>query len=489
MNEKINLGIVISIFGGVLFLLTAYLLIDLHIIKFGTGSEEENNSVIIDDNPIGPSVITNETVDPVLSDGNETEVVVPTPTPIPTPTPEPKPEPKPETKPEEPEEQVDTKGTILFNEKKYECYAGDTIDTVISASYVQTINKQSNVQSYSSSNTKIATIAKSPDINVRCIGCVAVQIKCVSEGKTKLKATSDTGATTSVDINVKKIPAGNIRFSSTKYECVVGQKVYTEMSVSDADTAHPDNIKSYKSDDNSIVSIEPATDVHTNCIKCVGLYLKCLKPGSTNITGTSVNGATVSVSTTVNNDLGKVTFDKSGYTCTEGESVNVTINASASNKNEAGSPNVLEPSHYIKTISTGDNSIASVGTKYGTNSVSATINCNKTGNTEITAISNTGVTVKAPITVKAAPSSITFTPSSISCSAGKTVSVQITYKPITSYEATIENTSIAKMNKSSIQFNCNDCISLDIKCIKAGSTKLKFRLINGYEKSLYITVR
>ena len=118
MNEKINLGIVISIFGGVLFLLTAYLLIDLHIIKFGTDSEEENNSVIIDDNPIGPSVVTNETVSPVTSNENETEVVVP------VPTPEPKPEPTPEpTKPEEPEETIDTKGTISFNESKYECYA------------------------------------------------------------------------------------------------------------------------------------------------------------------------------------------------------------------------------------------------------------------------------------------------------------------------------------------------------------------------------
>ena len=72
-NRKVNLGIVISIFGGVLILLTAYLLIDLHIIDFGKGDKPEDNSVIIDDNPpIGPS-ITNETVSPVISEENETK--------------------------------------------------------------------------------------------------------------------------------------------------------------------------------------------------------------------------------------------------------------------------------------------------------------------------------------------------------------------------------------------------------------------------------
>ena len=499
MNGKGNLGIIISIFAGVLILLTAYLLIDLHVIDFGSGEEEEDNSVIIDDNPpIGPT-ITNETVSPVVSDGNETETVVEDPKPQQEQPEQPKKETeKPQQEqqqqqqPQEQEEQIDTKGTISYDEDKYECYVGDSFAAVISASYVQSINKQSHVKSYSSSNNKIATVSKHPSLAVNCVGCVAVEVKCLAEGKTTLKATSDTGATTSVNITVKKVPAGTISFSKTSFECVLGQKLGTDLKVTSSDINHLDSIKSYKSNDTSIASLT-LSELQPNCYGCIALNINCLKVGTTTLTATSSNGASVTTNVTVKQDLGKISFDKTSYTCTEGDLINAVVTASPSNNNEAGSTNILQPSHYPTNITSESESMVSIGRErnqsYGDGKENFTIYCNKAGKTEITAVANTGATVKAPVTVKAASSSVTYSPSSISCTAGKTVSVQVTFNPARGYDISMADTSIASYSRSSIQFNCTDCVSLDIKCLKKGSTTLKTKLINGYEKTLNITVK
>ncbi len=493
-NRKVNLGIVISIFGGVLILLTAYLLIDLHIIDFGKEDKPEDNSVIIDDNPpIGPS-ITNETVSPVISEENETsQIVEPTPQPEPEPTPTPQPETQQQTTPTQNEDNSD-KGTVSFDQSKYECFVGDEIDTVISASYVQSLNTQSHVKTYTSSNTKIATISKHPTISVRCIGCVAVSIKCVAEGKTTLKATSDTGATASANITVKKIPAGSINFSKSSYECNLGEKFTTDITVySNSSYNKPDGLKSYKSNDTSIVALE-ASNTQPRCIGCMSVDVKCLKIGTTTITATTNFGGSVTANVKVKQDLGKINFEKSSYTCTEGDTIETSVSATTSNNNEAGSPNYIQSLPFPSSFSSGDNSVATLtedlaNGKGGGTSKALAIKCLKAGKTTLSAVSSTGATVSVPITVKEKPSTITFNPSSISCTAGKTTSVQISYSPDISYEATTENTQISTITKSPIQLNTSNTISFDVKCIKAGSTKLKFKLSNGFEKSLNITVK
>ena len=485
-NRKVNLGIVISIFGGVLILLTAYLLIDLHIIDFGKEDKPEENAVIIDDNPpIGPSV-TNETVNPIISEENETSQIV-------EPMPTPEPEPQQQTIPTQSEDNTD-KGTISFDQNKYECFVGDEIDTVISASFVQSINAQSHVKTYTSSNTKIATIKKHPTISVRCIGCVAVSIKCVAEGKTTLKATSDTGATASANITVKKVPAGSINFSKSSYECSLGEKFTTDITVySNSSYNKPDGLKSYKSNDTSIVALE-ASNSQPRCIGCMSIDVKCLKIGTTTITATTNFGGSVTASVKVKQDLGKINFEKSSYTCTEGDTIETSAYAETSNNNEAGSPNYIQNLPFPSSIISNDTSIATltealINGKGGGSSKTFAIKCLKAGKTTLSAVSSTGATVSVPITVKEKPSTVTFNPSSISCTAGKTTNVQISYSPDISYEFTSENTQIATTNKSAIQLNASGTVSFDVKCVKAGSTKLKFKLSNGFEKTLNVTVK
>ena len=93
------------------------------------------------------------------------------------------------------------KGTIKFSKTSYTCNVGETISTEIMA-LSDDINVK--VSDYASKNISIATIEKHPELVAKCNNCEAVQINCLKEGMTTLTATSSTGATTVVTVNVKK---------------------------------------------------------------------------------------------------------------------------------------------------------------------------------------------------------------------------------------------------------------------------------------------
>ena len=486
MNNGVDIKIVISLFVGVLILLGIYLLIDLHIIKFDdeNNSTVEENAVIIDENPIGPQ-ISNESVSPVNSEENNnetTEDVVAPEKPVETVTSEQKEEIK--------EPEIDKKGTISFDNKKIECYENEEVNVVISASYVQSINTQASVKSYTSSNTKIATITKHPTLEVDCVGCVAVKVRCVSAGKTTLKAKSSTGAEATASVVVKKIPAGNISFGKDSFECLPGQKFTTNLTVTSNNTKYVDGIKSYQSSDPSVASLTPS-DVQPRCTGCIALDIKCLKPGTTTFSAATNYGSNVSVKTTVNNDIGTISFDKNEYSCTEGDTITFKVNARKTvTNNEANSSYYNQKQVSVSSITAGDKTLVSLKqTESSSSDSKVNVTCKKAGKTSLTAVSNLGATATSSITVKAASSSIAFTPSVISCNAGKTVSVQVKYNPTNNTTFSIDNTGIASVSKSTIQFDCTDCVSLDIKCIKQGNATLKFKLINDFERSLNIVVK
>ena len=91
-----------------------------------------------------------------------------------------------------------TNPTIKYEKSSYTCKAGQSFVTKITASGL------SAVKSFKSSNTSVATIIKNPTIQVNCINCILVKVKCKKAGTSTLSAISTKGAKTAVKLTVKK---------------------------------------------------------------------------------------------------------------------------------------------------------------------------------------------------------------------------------------------------------------------------------------------
>lgn len=378
------------------------------------------------------------------------------------------------------------KGIIEFDKTSYTCSAGEKISASISAS---SSNLNTTVKSYNSSNTSIATIEKHPSISIKSPNAVAVQINCIKEGTVTLNATSSTGATTSskLKVNAQLQDLGTIEFAKTNYTCAAGEEISTIITAkSNNDKA---TVKSYVSDNTSIATIEKDPNVAVKCINCVAVRIKCKASGTVTLTSTSSTGATANSKVTVAKaDLGSIAFDKTSYTCTEGEKITTNITATSN-----------DLSARVASYKSGNTSIVTIEkhpniTAKSPQVVTVQVNCISEGQATLLATSSKGITTSVRIIVKKADSgSIKFEQTSYNCTPGKELSTIITASSLDN-TATVQsyksnNTSIATIEKDPNQaVKCINCVAVRIKCIKSGKATLTATSSKGATTTTVVNV-
>lgn len=92
--------------------------------------------------------------------------------------------------------------SIKFDKDSYTCKVGEKITALITAT--DSTDMSVRVSSFSSSNTKLATIKEHPFLISRCPNCEDVEIECLNEGNVILSAKSSTGAETKVNLQITK---------------------------------------------------------------------------------------------------------------------------------------------------------------------------------------------------------------------------------------------------------------------------------------------
>lgn len=90
-------------------------------------------------------------------------------------------------------------GTISFKRDSYSCKAGESFETMITASS-QTPGVR--IKSYSVSDTSLATIDTHTTYAVNCTNCLMVRVNCKKKGNLKMQAYSSTGAKVTVPLTI-----------------------------------------------------------------------------------------------------------------------------------------------------------------------------------------------------------------------------------------------------------------------------------------------
>ena len=380
------------------------------------------------------------------------------------------------------------KGTISYDKPSYSCKEGEKIDAIITAT---SNDLKAGVKSYKSMNTSIATVAKHPTMAVKCINCEAVQITCLKEGKVSLTAESTKGATTSVPLTVVAKDKGTIAYAQPSYTCKVGETISTTITAkydgNDSEDFIVPTVKTYTSANTAIAKVQKHSTLAVNCINCVAVEIKCLSPGTTTLNATSSLGASTSVKVVVEQPKNTIEFDKTSYSCTEGQKIDAIITATSD-----------DLSARVKSYKSSNTSVATI-VKHPTMAVkcincqAVQISCLKTGKVTLSAESTTGATTSVPLTVSEDKGTISYEQTSYSCKAGEKISTIITATSndasarVKSYTST--NTSIAKVEKHpTMVVKCINCVAVEISCLKEGKVSLTAESTKGATTSVPVNV-
>ena len=160
----------------------------------------------------------------------------------------------------------------------------------------------------------------------------------------KYSVTNDNRAETSLIAKLEKNKKDNtinddISFQMNNYSCIEGKNIKTNIKYEDV------KIKSYYTTDNKIATVE---QINETCEKCIAINIKCLKTGTTSLIAINENNKKIESNIKVESNVGAISFNKSEYTCTEGDKLYATI--TATNPVNA----------IVKTYSSSNTSIASI---------------------------------------------------------------------------------------------------------------------------------
>ena len=368
-------------------------------------------------------------------------------------------------------------GTITFDQSSFSCEEGEKLTTTITAG--GSLNAR--VESYTSSNTSIATIEKHPTISVKCINCIAVQITCKKAGDVTLSAKSNEGAKTTAKVKVKSVEE-KIFFDKSDYSCKAGEKVSATITAIGNFRTKVPMVESFKSENDEIARIIKHPDYTIKCINCVAVQINCNKVGTTAISAVSTTGAKGRATVTVTEaEKAKISFDKSSYTCVAGEKIDTTITA-------VGSGDKVET---VASYTSSNTSIATIEkhpdyTLKCINCVAVQITCKKSGTVTLTAKSSSGAKGTSTVKVTATkPNTITFDKSSYSCNAGEQITAEVRVNNNSNVMETIKSytssdTSIATIVKHpTLSVKCINCLALQITCKSAGTATLTAKGSNG----------
>lgn len=360
---------------------------------------------------------------------------------------------------------------ISLGLSKYDCKVGDTISTIIEARGGAT------VASYKSSDTTIATIQQDPKLVVYCINCIAVQIKCLKTGTTKLSAEASDGSKIETSFVVNPKTKSTIAFNKSQYDCKVGETVGATIIVS-GDTT--DTVKSFASSDKATATIEKDTSITPASKNITPVKIKCLKEGKVELTAESKNGAVVRAIPVVikAKAVGKVTFDNTKYSCVTGRTITTNVTATEGTVQSFKSSNAAVAS--IKEH-------PSITSKcFGCKTV--LITCKKAGLVELSAGSSTGASTVVKAEVK---DGVYFDKENYTCKKGASFTTYIRVSlegPLTNIKSyTSSNTSVATLAKKE-NVNYEKAVAVTVTCKKVGTSVLTVTSKKGVTYASTLTV-
>ena len=306
----------------------------------------------------------------------------------------------------------------------------------------------------------------------------------------------------------KPVEKGTVYYDNDNYTCYEGEQI-TALITAD----HPSEVvkvSKYSSDDSNIATVSKHPTETVKCINCVSVQITCVKEGTTNLVAESDYGATTSVPIKVEKkqeqevpeSIGKISYDRDSFSCTEGEKITSVIKAEG---NTGAEGNVIFAT--VDSYNSSNPDIATV-TKHPTeavnciNCVAVQITCKKKGETTLLAKSTLGAKTSVPIKVDTPPvkSSIEYDQKSYSCKVGEKLTAIIKthgeqkvgdssrFAMVSSYDSS--DRSIATVIKHpNLAVNCINCVAVQITCKKEGKTTLKATSSFNDKTSVPITVK
>lgn len=271
-------------------------------------------------------------------------------------------------------------GKINLDKKNYSCTVGGTIRVKLNVSGGRPGNRVDDFSVNDSSVVRLKDLSTSSPMSK------TIQVQCLKAGTVTLRASSTAGASTSATIKVN-IEKGKINFQEGSYTCKMGETINTSISVSGGPSDN--KVKSYSSNDSSIASIREGSG-SSNTRKNV--IISCENEGTTILKATSNTGVNTEVSIRVNPNEGTISFDKSSYSCTAGDSFTATVSVTGGGN-----------SNNVSNFYSNNTSVATVSRESTDGKTTKIkVNCISSGSTSLTAQSATGVKANASISVSSA---------------------------------------------------------------------------------------
>ncbi len=380
---------------------------------------------------------------------------------------------------EDEEEKVLEFGKIIFDQEKYSCLEGDTIETRITAG--MNFTTIDTVKSYSSSNEKVVSIDektqnKSTDLNRKTI-----RIVCNKKGTATLNTVSENGAKGSAQVTVSSKDVGVIAFLEQSYSCKVGEVIKTSITTKGA--VNPKAKMTYSSSDKNTAKIESDT-TSSSCIGCIPVKITCLKEGNVTLNVTAETGAKTSTKVQINTaEVGSISFEKSSYTCKTGNTINTVLRATKLNVNTtkvsyaSSNSNIASIEKDISSAVCADCFAIKIG-------------CKKDGTVTLSAITDKGATASSKVTVSTTIETINFAQESYTCTEGEsiTTTVSSSYGSNVSISYLTDNSTLATITKTGNGTStCPKCQTIRIDCKKPGTATLSAQY-NGTKGTAKVTI-
>lgn len=330
--------------------------------------------------------------------------------------------------------------------ESYEIYESTNSGTYANASNL----------SWSSSNTKVATVTKG--------SANKATIKAVGTGTANITIKLYNGKTATCKVTVKKAPS-SVRVSTDSVTLGVGEIYWISESTNSGTYANASNLV-WKSSDTKVATVSKGV-ANQAAIKAVGT-------GTADITINLYNGKTATCKVTVKNAPSSVSLTSSSVTLGVGESY--LISESTNSGTYANASNLSWGSSNTK--------VATV-TKGSANK--ATIKAVGTGTANITIKLYNGKTATCKVTVKKAPSSVSITPSSVTLGVGESYGIYEstnsgTYANASNLVWSSSNTKVATVTKGSAN-------KAEIKAVGTGTANITIKLYNGKTATCKVTVK
>ena len=369
------------------------------------------------------------------------------------------------------------------------CLEGKTITETVTITKASTGAQK--LRSVTSSNTKVATVSiKSQETNSKTKETKAkVEIKCIAEGNTSIKYTSEKGATASENITVNSQAAAaeeTVKFDKESITCVKGKKI----SVLVKSSKSIFDINTLKSSDTKVATVIKDPNNAVRCIDCMYLQITCKEKGTATISIMNVKGAKGTAKVTVkSNEAPKgVKFEKSSYECDMSKKRTVEVELTTSN---ASISSIKSSSSKTATVKLGKSSKVSGGVKY-----KATVTCLQDGAVTLTATDNTGAKGTTKVTVKNGGTISGL--KDFTCKVGetnsfliKTPAYTINGNQVIASPASFKSsdTKVATVIKDPVNVvRCIDCLYIQVACKAKGTATIEAKSSGGATIKSKVTV-